>query len=99
MAADSPVLFPGLRICECGTSIALPRARHFSCLIPSLLQGHIVPLHVPCVHLQTASSLKKCHPANTNAMHCGALLQPHSQSQSPTQLWSHVDSSHDLHVR
>ncbi len=85
MATDSSVLFPGLRVCKSRPSagVTLLWARQISCFIPSLLQGHIVPLHVPRVHLQATFSLKKLSPCQSQCCALGrsataprAAIQP-----------------------
>ncbi len=86
MTADSPILLTCLRVCKIRPTTALPWTRQFSCFIPSLLQGHIVPLHVSCVHLQAAASLKCCQ--LVRATLCSG---PHCYS--PSSQFSHADSS------
>ena len=86
MTADSPILFTTLGVSKCRSNIACLWARQLSCFIPSLLQGHIVPLHVPCVHLRAANhKLIWCHHSRGYALRRIArmpsfcVIQPHRQ--------------------
>lgn len=87
MTADSPVFFPAPGVCKCRSNAAIPWACQLSCFISSLLQGHILPLHVPCVHLRASSQHSdavtlpsKCRALKATASSsCVAWIQLHGQ--------------------